>query len=57
MAQVREGKTRIVVVVKEVTKRELQSIAANQVTSLSGLVNRIIEEYLAKEKIKSAGKV
>lgn len=51
--KIREGKTRIVVVVKDETKSILQQLAAKEKTSLSGLANAILEAYIKK----SAGKV
>ena len=51
--KIREGKTRIISVVKDETKEALQKIASKDKTSLSGLVNAILEAYIKK----NAGKV
>jgi plasmid stability protein len=53
MAKVREGKTRIVIVVSEKLKSELRVRAIKEGRSLSGLVNYILES----EVKKNAGKV
>lgn len=51
--KIREGKTRIVVVVKDDTKDALKKLAAKELTSLSSLVNSILESYIKR----NAGKV
>lgn len=51
--KIREGKTRIVAVVKNETKASLEKIAESELTSVSNLVNSILEAYIKK----NAGKV